>query len=291
MVKKTGLGRGLSALLGDTENLLSEADKTAEAVVSLPLDQIDPNADQPRKRFDTDALAQLAASIRSVGVLQPVLVHKNGERYTIIAGERRWRAARMAGLTEIPAIVRDLERTARYEAALIENLQRDDLNPVEEAMGVRNLMEQCGYTQEAAAERIGRSRPAVANLLRLLNLPDGILDMLRDGRLSAGHGRALAALEDEKAQLRLAETAAEQGWSVRQMEKACAAITAVKPEKKPQPPRAPELGELEHMARQAFGTKAELEGDETRGRLVLRYYSAEDLQRIWDLLERLQPGH
>ena len=290
MVKKTGLGRGLSALLGDTENLLAEAEKNGEAVVRLPLDRIDPNADQPRKRFDSEALAQLAASIRAVGVLQPVLVYQNGDRYTIIAGERRWRAARMAGLKEIPAIVRDLERAARYEAALIENLQRDDLNPVEEAMGVRSLMEQCGYTQEAAAGRIGRSRPAVANLLRLLNLPEPILNMLRDGRLSAGHGRALAALEDEKAQLRLARTAVEQGWSVRQMEKACAAFAAVKPVRRPAPPRASELGELERMARQAFGTKAELEGDETKGRLILRYYSAEDLQRIWEMLERIQPG-
>lgn len=284
MAKKSGLGRGLSALLGDTGDDAAQARTTSgEEVALLPIDSIDPNADQPRRQFAPEALAQLADSIRSVGILQPVLVQKRGERYSLIAGERRWRAARVAGLTVVPAIVREMDETARLEAALIENLQRDDLNPVDEAMGVRNLMEQCGYTQETAGERLGKSRPAIANLLRLLTLPDDLLEMLRDGRLSAGHGRALAALNDPAMQRRLANLAVAQGWSVRQMERVCA--TRVEPKEKPKPmPRLPELQELEHMAREAFGTKAELDGDGNRGKLILKYYSAEDLQRIWDKL-------
>lgn len=284
MAKKSGLGRGLSALLGDTEgDAAQERTASGAEVVQIPVDSIDPNADQPRRRFAPEALSQLADSIRAVGILQPVLVRKQESRYVLIAGERRWRAARMAGLSAVPAIVRDMDETARLEAALIENLQRDDLNPVEEAMGVRGLMEQCGYTQEAAGERLGKSRPAVANLLRLLSLPEDILEMLRDGRLSSGHGRALAALADPAMQRRLANLAVAQGWSVRQMERVCA--TRAEAPEKPKPlPRLPELEELEHMAREAFGTKAELDGDANRGKLILKYYSAEDLQRIWDML-------
>lgn len=293
MAKKAGLGRGLSALLGETETFVTPGSESAQTkdgeVVRIAIDQIDPNENQPRKRFKQEALEQLAASIKAVGVLQPILVHKTEGRYSIIAGERRWRAARLAGLAEIPAIVRDMETTMRYEAALIENLQRDDLNPVEEAMGVKALMEQCGYTQEAVAERIGRSRPAVANLLRLLNLPEEILTMLEEGKLSAGHARALVTVEDRLMQLRLANLAAAQGWSVRQMEKICAAQNAPKPEKKPRPERPAEFSQLENMARRAFGTKAEIDGDEKKGRLILRYYSQEDLQRIWDMLESVVP--
>lgn len=294
MAKKAGLGRGLSALLGDNENFTTPGSddgsaRTGERVVLLSIDTIDPNPDQPRKRFRQDALEQLAASIRSVGVLQPILVHKTGERYAIIAGERRWRAARIAGLSEIPAIVRDMQTTQRYEAALIENLQRDDLNPVEEAMAVRGLMEQCGYTQEAVAERLGKSRPAVANLLRLLSLPDEILSMLEDGRLSAGHARALVTVSDRLMQQRLANLAAAQGWSVRQMEKICAEQNGAKPQPRPKADRPAEFSQLESMARRAFGTKCEIDGDEKKGKLILRYYSQEDLQRIWDMLETVAP--
>ena len=295
---RNGLGRGLDALLGglpdevETANpLMNQTQAEAgDAVVSLKLNDIDPNRDQPRRRFSEEALEELAASIRAVGVIQPILVYKSGRRYTIIAGERRWRAARLAGLNEIPAIVRDWDEVKRLEAALIENLQRDDLNPVEEAMGVKGLMEQCGLTQEATAERLGKSRPAVANLLRLLTLPDPILDMLREGALSAGHARALVALPASE-QLRLAQLAVAEGWSVRQLEKICAQQAAgKKPEKKPEPPRDPEFKRLERMARDVFGTKAELTGNETHGKLIVHYQTADDLQRIWDLLEIMQQG-
>ena len=289
---KGGLGRGLDALLGgipeDATNPLTSQAEAGDAVVSIRLGDIDPNRDQPRQRFNEEALEELAASIRAVGVLQPILVYKNGRRYTIIAGERRWRAARLAGLSEIPAIVRDWDAVKRLEAALIENLQRDDLNPVEEAAGVNRLMEQCGLTQEAAAERLSRSRPAIANLLRLLTLPEPVLDMLREGTLSAGHARALVTLAPDT-QIKLAQLAAAQGWSVRQLERACAQQgEKAKPEKKPDPPRDPEFRRLERMARDVFGTKAELTGDGNHGKLIVHYQTADDLQRIWDLLEIMQ---
>ena len=242
MAKKLqrGLGKGLGALLG--EDVLAEAaqaeaaqGKGADAVRMLPIGQIDPNRDQPRRRFDEAALNELAASIRAVGVLQPIIVSQEGERYTIIAGERRYRASRLAGLSEIPAIVRDWDSQKRLEAALIENLQRDDLNPVEEAAGVRRLMDEAGLTQEKVAERLGKSRPAVANLLRLLTLPDSVKQMLADGRLSAGHARALVTVEPRR-QVQLANLTVQQGWSVRQLERICA--QPVKEEvKKPRVPK------------------------------------------------------
>lgn len=291
---KHGLGRGLDALLGATpeEEELNPAAAPADAVMNLRLSQIDPNRDQPRRAFDENALGELAQSIASVGVIQPIIVARNGARYQIIAGERRWRAARMAGLDEIPAIVRDWDQVRRLEAALIENLQRDDLNPVDEAMGVKRLMEQCGYTQENAAERLGRSRPAVANLLRLLNLPEPVLDMLRDRRLSAGHARALVTLGDPALQEKLAGMAVSQGWSVRQLERICAQQPREDEKRKEKRAvRAPELGELERMARDVFGTRAKLEGDGQKGRLVLQYFSAEDLERIWEILEFMRQGN
>ena len=299
MAKKLGLGRGLDALLGGVvEETAAAADKAAasvetqrvqagDAVVQLRLSDIDPNRDQPRRRFDEEALQELADSIRAVGVIQPILVRRTGDRYTIIAGERRWRASRVAGMDEIPAIVRDWDEVKRLEASLIENLQRDDLNPVEEAMGVSRLMEQCGLTQEQAAERLGKSRPAVANLIRLLTLPESVLNMLREGKLTAGHARALVTLPKDL-QLRLAQLAAAQGWSVRQLERICAQQNAEKKPEKPVKYRDPEFKRLERMARDVFGTRAELTGDEQKGKLVVHYQTPEDLQRIWDLMEFIQ---
>ena len=219
MTKKTqrGLGRGLGALLGEAaeeDQVSQQADSREERVTRIPIEQIDPNREQPRKRFDEAALNELAQSIQAVGVLQPIIVARQGDRYQIIAGERRYRASRLAGLHEIPAIVRDWDEQTRLEAALIENLQRDDLNPVEEAMGVKSLMEQAGLTQDKAAQRLGKSRPAVANLLRLLTLPASVLELISEGKLSAGHARALVTV-DPKRQTPLANLAVQQGWSVR----------------------------------------------------------------------------
>ena len=294
MAKKLqrGLGRGLGALLGEdviaapSEPAVSEAataEDGADVVRMLPIGLIDPNREQPRRSFDEAALNELAASIRAVGVLQPIIVSPSGERYTIIAGERRYRASRLAELSEVPAIVRDWDSQKRLEAALIENLQRDDLNPVEEAMGVRQLMDEAGLTQERAAERLGKSRSAVANLLRLLTLPDSVKALLAEGKLSAGHARALVTV-DPRRQVQLANLTVQQGWSVRQLERICA-----QPVKEDVPksrrPKDAQIGELESMARELFGTRVRLDGTTDSGRITLFYYNSDDLQRIWDVLE------
>ena len=291
MAKKVqrGLGRGLGALLGEdvvTEQARPagvEALENADVVQMLPIGRIDPNREQPRRSFDEAALNDLAASIRAVGVLQPVIVSPDGDRYTLVAGERRYRASRLAGLTEIPAIVRDWDAQKRLEAALIENLQRDDLNPVEEAMGVRRLMDEAGYTQEQVAGRLGKSRPAVANMLRLLTLPESVRQMLVDGKLSAGHARALVSV-DPRRQVQLANLAVQQGWSVRQLERICAQ-PAREEAKKPRVPRDAQIGELENMARELFGTRVRLDGNTQSGKITLFYYNSDDLQRIWDVID------
>ena len=196
MASKKGLGRGLDILLPESDAPVGSTE--------IALSEIDPNPNQPRRDFDAEALQTLADSIRQSGLLQPLLVVREGGRYRIVAGERRFRAARMAGLATVPCVVREMDEQERLEAALIENLQREDLNPMEEAAGIRDLMERCGYTQEMAARRVGRSRPAVANLLRLLALPEDIQRLVREGQLSAGHARVLAGLDSEDAQRALA---------------------------------------------------------------------------------------
>lgn len=302
MAKKVqrGLGRGLGALLGDAveqEESVQPAEQNDEKkadpideVHLLPIGQIDPNQDQPRRSFDEEALKELAASIQAVGVIQPIIVAPNGDRYTIIAGERRYRASRLADLTQIPAIVRDWDAQKRLEAALIENLQRDDLNPIEEALGVRRLMDEAGLTQEKVSERLGKSRPAVANLLRLLTLADSVRQMLIDGRLSAGHGRALAGL-DKQRQVQLANLTVQQGWSVRQLERICAQPVKDESKKAKKPPRDAQFTQLEGMARELFGTRVKLDGSENNGKITLYYYSSDDLQRIWDVLQMANEGN
>ncbi|MBQ6594784.1 MAG: ParB/RepB/Spo0J family partition protein [Clostridia bacterium] len=283
MTKKVqrGLGRGLGALLGDAAEE-PEVRESEDSIRMLPVRLIDPNREQPRRAFDEDALAELAASIKTVGVLQPIIVASEGERFTIIAGERRYRATRMAGLDEIPAIVRNWDDQKRLEAALIENLQRDDLNPIEEAAGIRRLMEDAGLTQEAVAERLGKSRSAVANLLRLLGLPEVVRRLVTEGKLSAGHARALVGLDAQR-QVQLANLAVQQGWSVRQMEKICSE-TPEKPKRSSKVRKDQQLTQLEGMARELFGTRVRLDGTTEGGRMTLYYYSPEDLQRIWDVL-------
>ena len=298
MAKKVqrGLGRGLGALLGDDVVEQPKAapepepkqEEVRDAVRMLPIRLIDPNREQPRRAFDEEALKDLAASIESVGVIQPIIVAESGERYSIIAGERRYRASRMAGLEEIPAIVRNWDEQRRLEAALIENLQRDDLNPIEEAMGVKRLMEESTLTQEKVAERLGKSRPAVANLLRLLTLEESVQQLLIEGKLSAGHARALVTV-DKKRQVQLANLTVQQGWSVRQLERICAQPVKEEPPK-PAKVRDQQFSRLEGMARELFGTRAKLDGTQDSGKLTLFYYSADDLQRIWEVLEMAGEG-
>lgn len=291
MAKSRGLGRGLDALIPTAAPKAQEQpavpQREGEAVLKLSLADIDPNREQPRKRFETEALEQLAQSMRNVGVLQPIIVSATeGGRYRIIAGERRWRAARLAGLSTIPAIVRDMDAAHTREAALIENLQRDDLNPVEEAQAIRQLMDDFGATQEQIAGKLGKSRPAIANAVRLLTLPDEVLELVREGKLTAGHARALVVLDDPERQIKLALMAVEKVWTVRQIE-AAAQLPAGGTEHK-RPPRLPELTDMERMAREVFGTRAQMSGTLEKGKLTLSYYSRDDLDRIYEVLEIIQ---
>ena len=279
MATKHGLARGLDALLPETD--------LPAGVTEIAVSQLDPNPDQPRRTFDTQALEALAESIRQAGVLQPLLVVENGARYRIGAGGRRYRAARMAGLQSVPCVVRDMTEQERMEAALIENLQREDLNPIEEAAGIRALMEECGYTQELAAKRVGRSRPAVANLLRLLQLPESIRELVKAGELSAGHARVLAGLADESRQLALAERAVREGMSVRELEK-LAAQTMEKPAKPEPKPLPSELNDMQERLQNVLGVRTALHGNLKKGKIILQYDSAEELEAIYEAMERLE---
>ena len=296
MAKKMGLGRGLSAILPDVEDVVESVEAVPGAaplpegtVVEIPVGDVDPNRSQPRKRFDDDALLALAESIRHSGVITPILVAREGARYTIIAGERRWRAARIAGLNTIPAIVREWDEVKRREAALVENIQRENLNAIEEAQGISALMNECALTQEAVAERLGRSRPAVANLLRLLNLPQRIQQAVIEGALSAGHARVLAGIEDRELQANLFAKTLQFGWSVRQLEAAVKNAPEKKEKKKPLPLPV-EYEELTERLRSATGLKVSLVGSEQKGKIVLEYASQEELQRLWDLMAERQEG-
>jgi ParB family chromosome partitioning protein len=283
-MKKTGLGRGLDELLPMDDGLFQRA------VKEIPIGDIDPNEAQPRRTFSDESLNQLAQSIKEAGVLQPILVVETGNRYRIVAGERRWRAARLAGLSTVPCILKDMDRRQQMEAALIENLQREDLNPMEEAAAVRALMQQCGYTQDAAAKRLGKSRPAVANLLRLLSLPQEVTDMVRKEALSAGHARVLAGLDDQDRQVELARQTVLNGLSVRQLEQ-LAAKQNEPPKIKPVPKPLPaELTDLEGRMREVLGMRATIAGSVKKGKIILQYYSQDELERLYQALERLGEG-
>ena len=284
MPKKThGLGRGLDSLFQDME--MEEAG--GSGILEISVGKLDPNPDQPRQTFDDESLAQLAESIRDQGVLQPLLVVPSaGGRYRIIAGERRFRAGRMAGLDTLPCIVKDIDVIHQMEIALIENLQREYLNPMEAAKGIQALMKQCGYTQEKVSARLGKSRPAVANLLRMLSLPDEITEMVRDGRLSAGHARVLAGVAGAEEQIRLGRMAADEGMSVRQLEQLASAAKAAKPAKKRKAAALPaELSELQDKIRVKTGLKSTLTGSISKGKIVLRYSTRDELERLNEILD------
>lgn len=279
MAMKKGLGRGLDALLGDYTQ------PTPEGVQELDIHLIDTNAGQPRKDFDQEKLQELADSIRQHGVVQPILLRQNGERYVIVAGERRFRAARLAGLDQVPAIVKDLDETQVMEVALIENLQREDLNPIEEAAAIRFLMQQHDLTQEEVSKRLSKSRPAIANSLRLLTLPEPVQAYLRNGKLQAGHARALAGLQDPEAQAVLADKIVGEGLSVRAAESLAREQGQKPPRQKKEPPATdPDLAAAEASLREWLGTKVSIQGSSQRGRIVIEYYNAELLQGIYDLL-------
>ena len=276
--KKGGLGRGLDALFA--ENAVEEQGKT----VSLRISEIEPNRDQPRKQFDEAALADLAESIAQHGVLQPLLVRPlPGGGYQLVAGERRWRASRMAGLTEVPVVIREMSDQEAAELALIENLQRQDLNPMEEALGYRTLMDQYGMTQEDAARAVGKSRPAVANALRLLNLPTEIADMVSSGQLSAGHARTILSFETLTAQMEAAQAAIKQDLSVRALEKMAKASRSSRPERAARR-RDSFFDEVELVLTEQLGRKVRVLDKGENGVLQLEFYSKDDLTALANLL-------
>ncbi len=278
-VKKGGLGRGLESLFEDA------ARDVGGPVSTLPLREIEPDKDQPRKDFDEQALSELADSIARHGLLQPIAVRAAaGGAYKIIAGERRWRAARLAGLSEVPVVIKDVTDAEAMELALIENLQREDLDPVEEAMGYRQLMERCELTQEQTAQKIGKSRSAVANSLRLLNLPEDVLAFLKEGKLSTGHAKVLLGLPEAALQSQAAEAVVGQNLNVRQTEALCKKL--VKPEKpaKPQPLRPALAGEVEYALRQVLGSEVKVDYKNGQGSLTVHFYSDEQLSAFANLL-------
>ena len=276
MVKR-GLGKGLGALFPEEEILQADADR----VVSLRITEVEPNAAQPRKQFLPQQLEELAASVAEHGIIQPIVVQKNENGfYTIIAGERRWRAAKMAKLTEIPAIIRTYDAQTASEIALIENLQRENLNPMEEAEGYRNLMDTYNLTQEEISEKIGKSRSAVANALRLLSLKESIRALVRDGKISAGHARALLSVPTEAQRMALAERVIAEGLSVRALEQLCATAKNT-PRKKPVRYEA-ELRDLEQSMTKKIGARVRVAGDSKKGKIEIAYSSNDELERIME---------
>lgn len=276
--------------VSDAANLafsLEKGEKVKDGVRIIKIDSIETNPDQPRTRFDQAALQELAASIKNYGVIQPILVTELGDgKYELIAGERRMRASMLAGLSTIPCIVKSFTESDRAEIALIENLQREDLNPVEEAKAYRALMDKSGMTQEELANKLGKSRPAIANSLRLLTLSPNVLELVEAGRLSAGHARTLAVIKDQKVQESYAKAAADKKMSVRQLERMVAHY--LNPKKPTRIYISPELKELVNNMQHTFGTKVKAIGNNEKGRIYIDYYTKDDLIRIYDLVEKLK---
>lgn len=285
MASRHGLGKGLGALFGDI-NLEDDDQNTAK---EIPISQIHPNENQPRKNFDEAALLELANSIRVHGVISPIILVKRDEgNYMIIAGERRWRASRKAGLTTMPAIVRDYSEKEIKEISLIENLQREDLNPIEVATAIKQLMNDYSYTQEQVADRIGKSRPAVANTLRLLTLSAPVIDLVAAGKLSEGHARCLVAIHDEDQQLEIAKKAMNDKLTVRDFEKLIKSILTPAANKPKPPAPSLELKDMIERMQRVFSTKVSVYGNDRKGRIYIDYYNSDDLNRVHDLLEILE---
>ena len=286
-IRKGGVGRGLGALLGDIEEE-SVMNSAPESTSEIMLADIYPNPDQPRKNFDKDALSALTESIKKHGVITPLVVTPDSDgRYMIIAGERRYRAAKEAGLISVPVFVRECSEIEVDELSLIENIQRENLNPIEEAIAIKKLMNDYGYTQERVAERIGRARPTVANLLRLIDLSEPVKRLVADGRLSAGHARCLAVITSPALQLELAEKGSDDKMSVREFEKL---VKATLSPNKSAPPvqQSLELKDLITRLQRKLGTKVTVLGNDNKGRIFIDYYTTDDLNRLESMLAYLE---
>lgn len=283
MAKKSGLGKGAAALFSDIADNLEET----SSVVMLNIIEVQPNANQPRRNFDDEKLDALADSIKANGIIQPIIVVKHDDMYMIVAGERRWRAARKAGLKEIPAIVQDYSDKQIMEVALIENLQREDLNPVDEAMGYKTLMNMFSLTQEQISERIGKSRSAVANSLRLLNLSEEVLDLIKEGKITEGHAKVIMSLKDPSEQLAAANAVINKRLSVRETEQLVKAKlnpprTIIKPNRQ----LAEYLSDLEDNISKTMGTRVKIHHKNGKGKIEIDYYSNDEFERIMEYFKK-----
>lgn len=308
--KKTrGLGKGLDALFGDAEvTLQSRAEKnsknedektedpkqkvdknerTGGGIDYIDINDIKPNSNQPRKTFDEDKLNELAASIEEHGLIQPLVLRKAEKGYEIVAGERRWRAARKIGIREIPCIVRELTDEENMLLAIIENMQREDLNPIEEAEGIRQMIDTYGLTQEEVSKSVGKSRPYIANSLRLLRLPETVRKYVEDGSLSTGHAKAIAAVSDEKKQIELAEVAIRDGLSVRQLEKLAQQDKSGVKTRSRVKQKTADVKRVEEDLKNALGTKVTLNQKGKKGKIEIEFYSKDELERLIELLKKL----
>ncbi len=290
MPKKTGLGKGLDALFGgapiemqnNNNNNDTEELENNENLKTLKITEVEPNRDQPRKNFKQEALEELAESIKTYGIIQPIVVSKQDGYYGIIAGERRWRAAKLAGLEEIPAIVRESDEQTNKEIALIENIQREDLNPFEKALGIRHLMEKYGLTQEQVSKKLGKSRSSISNTVRILYLAPDVLELVKQGKLTEGHCKALAGIEDADRQYAAALRMIDRGESVRQAE---SKNRITKNEKKIDPKYKYLYEDIEDRFQGFFGTKVKLDQGKRKGRIIIEYHNNEDLERMLNLIK------
>ena len=301
--KRTGgLGRGLEALFEVTSitdevevDVVSDENKikkiASDVVHYIDINDIKPNLTQPRKQFDETKISDLAESIKTHGMIQPIIIRplSSGSGYEIVAGERRWRAARVAELREIPCIIRELSDRENMLIAIIENTQREDLNPIEEAMAFREMMSRYELTQAEVSKSIGKSRPYITNSLRLLKLPDVVQNLVIQGRLSGGHARAIAGVDDEKLQIRLAELAKDGGLSVRALEKMIADAAENAEKKEPEKPQKnPELVSIENELKEVLGTKVKLPNSTDKGKIEISFYSQDELERLIEMLKSLR---
>lgn len=306
--KSRGLGKGLDALFGDAEVSIerkpvsAKEEKTTVKVETsekkevaatggisyIDINDIKPNSNQPRKTFDEDKLEELAASIEEHGLIQPVVLRKAGKGYEIVAGERRWRAARKVGIKELPCIVKELTDEENMLLAIIENMQREDLNPIEEAEGLRQMIDTYGLTQEQVSKSVGKSRPYIANCLRLLKLPEVIIGYVSAGELSAGHAKAIAGVDDEDKQIRLAEDTIKNGWSVRQLEKMIRDEKPVAKTARKTKVKNANVKRVEEDLKAALGTKVTLNQKGNKGKIEIEFYSKEELERLIEMLKNIK---
>ena len=279
MPKMTGLGKGLDALFGSVPE--EEQVKENDMLKNLKVTEVEPNRDQPRKRFDQESLEELAQSIKEYGLIQPIVVTKKEGYYSIIAGERRWRASKIAGLTEIPAIIREDDERINSEISLIENMQREDLNPYEKALGIKMLIDNYGLSQEEVAKKLGKGRSTIANWVRVLNLDERVLEMVKDGKITEGHCKALLAITDPDKQYQTAIQMLERNSTVRQIEKRA----KDKDSKEEQQRKHILYKSIEDSFQSFFGSKVRLDAGKRRGKIIIEYTSNDDLERILDLIK------